>query len=214
MAGWLFSYIGRFVIAGRYGLRELAIYAVVFQAANVFSFVAQVIRVAWTPVVMYEITNSSDSVVSKFVSKSTSYYLIFGAVVLLTLTGLSKYILMLIAGKEYWGYAGLIKFGLIMVYLQGLSLFTSVGNLWSYKTGYNAIGVFLGGVVFVGFLIWPVSSANRLMFPMIGVDVGMFINVIIVWLTSSYNLGSKKINYNYHLISTVLFIVFILEIWL
>jgi len=204
MAGWLFTYIAKFIIVLELGLKNLAVYTVIFQVAYVFSFFVQILRAIWIPLLMYKISRSTDDIIQRFVSWSASLYAIVGALVFVLIGILSKYILMLMAGNSYWQYAGLIKYGLVMVYLQGLIIFVSVGNLWERKTEYNALSTLIGGAIFLVITFFSIKKIG-ILGPMIGIDVGMLLNMIAVWIFASHN---RRIDYHWFIIvPTLVFVI-------
>ena len=111
---------------------------------------------------------------------------------------------MLMAGNSYWQYAGLIKYGLVMVYLQGLIIFVSVGNLWERKTEYNALSTLIGGAIFLVITFFSIKKIG-ILGPMIGIDVGMLLNMIAVWIFASHN---RRIDYHWFIIvPTLVFVI-------
>lgn len=153
LAGALLKPIIRSMISDLYSMNELGLYSFALKIATAFVIIESGIRLSWRPILFENIKNRNFGKEYLKISNFAGVSLLFAGI---TLTLISKELIMILGTPEYYAAGSLVGFLLISKIVANLSLIRGFGFEVAKKTIYiSIINIFSAGVTI--FLLYTIA---------------------------------------------------------
>jgi len=158
LAAWILSLSDRYILEFFQGTKEVGIYSASYDiASRSIMLITALFLLASGPISIHIWEKEGKEKSAGFVNKVTRYYLIVCVPAIIGLSVLSKPILKIMAGEQYFEGYKIIPFVTLGVLFLGLQQRFQAGFIFYKKTGYITLSIVVSGLlnIFLNFIFIP-----------------------------------------------------------